>query len=83
MIKVDGKTFDHQLGAEGLMDFMGGMTMEEGAMMTTMKSTNVPFSRVGKGDGNCNSNSDCDSDSGLDTFNNRQMLQTAMECMGV
>ncbi len=57
----------------------GGLAVEEGAMMTTMVSTNVPFSGVGKGDGNCNGNSDGNSNSGGDTFNNQQMLQAAIK----
>jgi hypothetical protein len=29
----------------------GGLTVEEGSMMTTTESANIPFGGVGKGDG--------------------------------
>jgi hypothetical protein len=45
------------------MERRGGLTMEEGAMMTTTELTNVPFGGVGKGDGNCDGDGDGDSDS--------------------
>ncbi len=46
------------------MECRGGLTVEEGAMMTTTESTNVPFRGVGKGDGDCDGNGDGDSDNG-------------------
>ncbi len=53
------------------MECRGGLTVEEGAMMTTMESTNVLSSGVGKGDGICNGDGDGNSESGGDTFNNQ------------
>ncbi len=64
------------------MECRGGGWQEEGAMMTTTVSTNVPFSGVGKGDGDCDGNGDGDSNSGGDAFKNQQMLQAVMECRG-
>ncbi len=64
------------------MECRGGLTMEEGAMMTMTKLMSVPSGGVGKGDGDCDSNGDGDSDSGGDTFNNQKMLQATMECRG-
>ncbi len=66
------------------MECRGGLTVEEGAMMTTMESTSVPSGWVGKGDGNCDGDGDGDgnSDSGGDAFNNQQMLQATMEYRG-
>ncbi len=46
------------------MECRGGLTMEEGAMMTMTESTNVPFGGVGKGDGDCDGDGDGNSDSG-------------------
>jgi hypothetical protein len=51
-------------------------------MMTMTVSTNVPFGGVGKVDGDCDSDGGGDSDSGVNAFNNQQMLQAAMECRG-
>ncbi len=82
MKKVDGRTFSNQLGAEMLMECKGGLTVEEGVMMTTTESTNVPFEGVGKGDGDCDGDGDGNSDSGTNPFNNQQMLQAAMEWRG-
>jgi hypothetical protein len=60
----------------------GGLTMEMGAMMTTIESTNIPFRGVGKGDGDCNGGGDGDSGSGGDAFINQQMMQAAIEWRG-
>jgi hypothetical protein len=56
---------------QAAMECRGGLTVEEGAMMTTMESTNVLSSGVGKGDGICNGDGDGNSESGGDTFNNQ------------
>ncbi len=53
------------------MECRGGLTAEEGAMMRMMELTNVPSSRVGKGDGICNGDGDGNSESGGNTFNNQ------------
>ncbi len=45
------------------MECRGGLTVEEGVMMTTTGLMNVTFSRVGKGDGDDNGKGDGDSDS--------------------
>jgi hypothetical protein len=50
----------------------GGLTMEEGAMITTTKSTNVPSGGVGKGNGDCDGDGDGNSDSDGDAFNNQK-----------
>jgi hypothetical protein len=55
---------------QAAMECRGGLTMEEGAMMMTTESMNVPSSRVGKSDGDCNGNGNGDSDSGGYAFNN-------------
>ncbi len=44
----------------------GGLTMEKGAMMTTMEWTSVSFGGVGKGDGDYDGNGAGNSDSGGD-----------------
>ncbi len=46
------------------MECRGGLTVEEGAMMTTTELTSVSSGGVGKGDGDCNGNGDGDNDSG-------------------
>jgi hypothetical protein len=51
-------------------------------MMTMTVSMNIPFGRVGKGDGDCDGDSDGNSNSGGYAFNNQQMLQAVMECRG-
>jgi hypothetical protein len=55
--------FNNQQLLQAAMECRGGLTMEEGVMMTTMELMNVPFSRVGKGDSNDNGNGGGDSDS--------------------
>ncbi len=50
------------------MGCRGGLTLEEGAMMTTTESTKVPFREFDKGDGNCTSGGDGDSDSDGDSI---------------
>ncbi len=77
-----GNTFNNHSMLQAAMECKGGLTVEEGAMITTTELTNVPIGVVGKGDGNCDSNGDGDSDSGRDAFNNQQMLQVAMEWRG-
>jgi hypothetical protein len=49
----------------------GGAEVQEGAMVTTTESTNVPFGGVGKGDGDCDGDGDGDSDSGCDATINK------------
>ncbi len=60
----------------------GGLTVEEGAMMTMTESMSVPSGRFGKGDGNCDGNGDGNSDSGGNAFNNKKTMQAMMECRG-
>jgi hypothetical protein len=55
--------FNNQQMLQAAMECRGGLTVEEGVMMTMMESMNVLFSGVGKGDGNNNGNGDGDSDS--------------------
>ncbi len=64
------------------MECRGGLTLEEGAIMTTTELTSVPSGGAGKGDGNCDGDGDGNSDSGGNAFNNQQMLQAVMECRG-
>jgi hypothetical protein len=75
-------TFNNQQMLQAAMECRVGLTVEEGTMMMTTESTNVPFGGVGKGDRDCDSDGDGDSDSGSDAFNNQQMLQVAMEWRG-
>jgi hypothetical protein len=77
-----GNAFNNQQMLQAALECRGGLTVEEGAMMTMMESTNVPFGGVGKGHGDCDGDGDGDSDSGGDTFNNQQMLQAAIEWRG-
>ncbi len=77
-----GDAFNNQQMLQAAIECRGGLTVEEGAMMTTTESTNVPFGGVGKGDGDYDGDGDGDSDSGGDAFNNQQMLQAAMEWRG-
>jgi hypothetical protein len=55
--------FNNQQMLQAAMICRGGLTVEEGVMMTTKEVIYVPFSGVGKGDSNNNSNGDGDSDS--------------------
>jgi hypothetical protein len=55
--------FNNQQMLQAAMKCKGGLTMEEGMMMTLTELMNVTFSGVGKGDGNNNSDGDGDSDS--------------------
>ncbi len=64
------------------MECRGGLTVEEGTMMTTTESTNIPFRGVDKGDGDCKGGGDGENDSGSNAFNNQQMLQVAIEWRG-
>ncbi len=64
------------------MECRGGLTVEEGTMLTAMESTKVLSDGVGKGDSNCDGNSDGNSDSGGNAFNNQHMLQAVMEYRG-
>jgi hypothetical protein len=64
---------------QAAVECRGGLTIEEGVMMTMTESANVPSGGVGKGYGNCDGDGDGDSDSGGDGFNNQQMLQAVME----
>ncbi len=77
-----GNTFNNQKMLQVAMEWRGGLTVVEGAMMTTTESTNVLFGRVGKGDGDCNGDGNGNSDGGGDAFSNQQMLQAAMEWRG-
>ncbi len=77
-----GNAFNNQQMLQAAMECREGLTVEEGAMMATTKSTNVPFGGDGKGDGDCDGDGDGNSDSGGNAFNNQQMLQVAMECRG-
>ncbi len=79
---MDGGSLNNQLGAEVLMEFRGGLTVEEGVMMTTTESTNIPSGRVGKGDGDCDDDGDGNRDSRGNAFRNQQMLQAVMEWRG-
>ncbi len=68
-----GNAFNNQQMLQAVMECRGGLSVEEGAMVTTMESTNIPFGGVGKGDGNCNCNSDGKSD-------NSEMHSTINKC---
>ncbi len=56
--------FNNQQMFQATMECRGGMTVEEGAMMTTTELMNVLLGGVGKGDGDCDGDGDGDSDSG-------------------
>ncbi len=74
--------FNNQQMLQAAMECRGGLTVEEGAMMTTTELMNVPFGGVGKGDGDCDGDCDGGSDSGGNTFNNQQMQWVGMEWRG-
>jgi hypothetical protein len=50
--------FNNQQMLQVAMEAGGGLTLEEGAMMTKTELTNVPFCGVGKGDGDCDGDGD-------------------------
>jgi hypothetical protein len=55
--------FNNQQMLQTVMECRGGLTMEEGVMMTTTELMNVTFSGVSKGYGDYNGDGDGDSDS--------------------
>ncbi len=61
---IGGDAFNNQQMLQATMECRGGLTVEDGAIMTTTESTNNPLGGVGKGDGDCDGNGDGDSDSG-------------------
>ncbi len=66
-----GDAFTNQQMLQATIECRGGLTVEEGAMMTTTESMNVPLGGVGKGDSNCNGDGDGDSDGGGNTTINK------------
>ncbi len=61
------------------MEFRGELSVEEGAMMTTTESTNIPLRGVGKGAGDCDGDGDGDSDSGSNAISTNAAGGNGME----